>query len=336
MKEPLVSVCVPVYGVEKYIAKCAESIFRQTYRNLEVIFVDDCTKDRSIEVLQEVISKHPERRESVRIIRHERNQGLAAARETAVAAARGKYLMHVDSDDYIDAETIEECVKAAEENDSDLVRFGMVYEFKNWSRPFVPAPIDDKREYLRRMLQRDVKVIHYVCGALYRTSLYKDNDVHCLEGIDFEEDYAVFPRLLYYANKPVVLPKPFYHYVRFNDGSYTNTYKQKHADSVRTIHQYYMDFFKDDEEYLRAVRLSSVKNQARFIRYALSYSHDKDTELNEMSLAHYDKSFNPQLTISQKIILWMSCKKMHLPLKAYILITNRLRDIILPFRKRPA
>lgn len=74
-----VSVLVPVYGVEKYIERCARSIFEQTYHNLDIIFVDDCTPDHSIDVLKRVLKDYPERKEQTRIIKHDHNRGLAGA-----------------------------------------------------------------------------------------------------------------------------------------------------------------------------------------------------------------------------------------------------------------
>ena len=80
-----VSVCIPVYGVEKYIERCARSLFEQTMKDdIEFIFVDDCTPDKSIEILQKVLEEYPERKNQVKIIRHETNKGLTGARNTAL------------------------------------------------------------------------------------------------------------------------------------------------------------------------------------------------------------------------------------------------------------
>lgn len=97
---------VPIYGVEKYIERCARSLFEQTYENLEYIFVDDCTPDKSIEILERVMEDYPNRKEQVRIIRHEHNRGLAAARNTALDAATSPFITHVDSDDYLSLDAI--------------------------------------------------------------------------------------------------------------------------------------------------------------------------------------------------------------------------------------
>ena len=97
-----VSILVPVYGVEKYIEKCAVSLFEQSYEDIEYIFVNDCTPDRSIEVLRATIARYPQRQKQVVIIDHDVNRGLGAARHTATEwAATGELVMHVDSDDYL-------------------------------------------------------------------------------------------------------------------------------------------------------------------------------------------------------------------------------------------
>lgn len=101
-----VSICVPVYGVERYIERCARSVFEQTYDNIEYIFVDDCSPDHSIDILKNVIEEYPARKPNVRIVRHEHNRGLAAARNTAIDNAGGDFVLHIDSDDYIPSDYV--------------------------------------------------------------------------------------------------------------------------------------------------------------------------------------------------------------------------------------
>ena len=79
-----ISILIPVYKVEQYIEKCAISLFEQTYSDIEYVFVDDCSPDSSIQCLKSVIEKYPQRSKNIKIIRHERNRGLAAARNTAI------------------------------------------------------------------------------------------------------------------------------------------------------------------------------------------------------------------------------------------------------------
>lgn len=118
---PAVSVIVPVYKVEPYIARCARSLFGQTLKDIEYIFIDDCTPDRSIEVLREVLEEYPERKEQVRIFRVPENGGQAKVRMKGLELATGDYVIHCDSDDFLAPEAYERMYKEAISGGYDLV-----------------------------------------------------------------------------------------------------------------------------------------------------------------------------------------------------------------------
>ena len=115
MSKPLISILVPVYNVNLYIERCARSLFEQTYKNIEFIFVNDCTPDNSIDILKTIITSYPEVYDKVKIINHINNKGLSYARNTALQNATGEYIIHIDSDDFIDRNCIKEL--------ADKVRF---------------------------------------------------------------------------------------------------------------------------------------------------------------------------------------------------------------------
>lgn len=122
MDEIKISVCIPVFKVEKYIERCARSLFEQTIDDgIEFIFVDDCSPDGSIEVLKRVLAEYPRRKAQVRIIRHERNRGLIAARHTAIGAANGEYIIHCDSDDAVDVSLYAAMLSLAVSKQLDVV-----------------------------------------------------------------------------------------------------------------------------------------------------------------------------------------------------------------------
>lgn len=118
---PKVSVIVPVYGVEKYIERCARSLFEQTLDDIEYLFIDDCTPDRSIEVLKSALEDYPNRKPQVIIHRMEQNSGQAAVREWGMLNASGDFVIHCDSDDWVDVTMYEKLYNKAKENDSDVV-----------------------------------------------------------------------------------------------------------------------------------------------------------------------------------------------------------------------
>src|SRR5574344_2358361 len=99
---PKVSIIIPIYNVEKYIEKCARSLFEQTEEDLEFIFVNDCTRDCSMQILNEVIKDYPSRKNQIKIITNEINQGLPFTHQRGQKEATGEYIIHCDSDDWVD------------------------------------------------------------------------------------------------------------------------------------------------------------------------------------------------------------------------------------------
>jgi glycosyltransferase involved in cell wall biosynthesis len=117
-RQPLVSLIIPIFNVEPYLDACIHSIRGQTYQNLEIILVEDCSTDGSVRALEKHLAD-----ERVRLLRHERNAGLSVARNTGIEAAEGDYILFVDSDDLIEPDLVEACVKCALDNEADLVLF---------------------------------------------------------------------------------------------------------------------------------------------------------------------------------------------------------------------
>ena len=118
---PKVSVVIPVYGVEKYIERCVRSLFEQTLDDIEYIFVNDCTEDRSIDILNAVINDYPARKDQVRIIHHEKNKGLPFARQSGWQVATGEYIANCDSDDWVALDFYEIMYNEAIEKNADMV-----------------------------------------------------------------------------------------------------------------------------------------------------------------------------------------------------------------------
>jgi len=118
---PKVSVIVPVYGVEKYIERCARSLFEQTLEDIEYIFVDDCTKDDSICILKRVIEDYPQRTSQIMILHHDVNKGLPQARKTGVEASHGEFIAHCDSDDWVDKRMYELMYEEGEKTGADII-----------------------------------------------------------------------------------------------------------------------------------------------------------------------------------------------------------------------
>lgn len=263
----MVTIGIPVYGVEKYIERCAISIFEQTYNDLEIIFVDDCTPDRSIEVLRNVWERYPQREKQVKILRHERNRGLAAARNTAVEHATGDFLLWVDSDDYIDKTLVEKCVAKQKEAGCDIVLFDFLTLHKERNERTSQGLCVSSRERTLKLLARQVQVC--VWGGFYRLSLYKDNGIKAVEGVNNNEDYQVSPRLSYYSRSIAYIDEPLYFYDCMNEKSITQNFNINQAEQGWKSIEILEDFFKDKgEEYMAACRYAYIDRVATYKKWA--------------------------------------------------------------------
>ena len=238
-----VSLLVPVYGVEPFIKRCIESLFEQTYENLEYIFVDDCTLDRSIDVIRQTLVFYPQREKQVKIIRHDKNRGLAAARNTAVKHATGAYLMHVDSDDFLERDAVEQMLVKAIERSADIVICDsyLVYETERRCH-FLSIP-ENKQDYIKNLLYKSVPPS--IWGKLFSSAFYKASGVLSVEGLNHGEDYATLPRLIYYARIIVKIDVPLYNYVQYNSAAYTKNITEKSIRSMVWAEEILSDFFHD-------------------------------------------------------------------------------------------
>lgn len=262
-----VSVLIPVYGVEKYIEKCARSLFEQSAQDVEYIFVDDCSPDSSIALLNKVLEEYPHRRAQVSVIRHPRNIGLAAARNTALQHATGEYVLHVDSDDYLEPNAVEVLALKARQENADIVVFDFFHEFKHKSVRATEQIPEDKRDYILRLVRRQAAVC--VWGKLIRKSLYVTNGISAIEGLNYGEDYVVTPRLAYFAGKIVKLDFPLYHYIHFNSGSYTSAVSDASIRNVCKAVEILESFFttvQDAGLYTAALRDLKVYNEMALLK----------------------------------------------------------------------
>ena len=215
----IVSILVPVYGVEQYIERCARSLFEQTYPNLEFVFVNDCTPDKSIEVLRQVIEDYPERKASVRIINHEKNRGLAAARNTALDNATGEFVSHVDSDDWLELNAIDSLVKKQLETGADIVSGNMYVHTIYGVEESLELNYEHKEQ--RILMQMPASLDHNVIRRIIRRSLYDGNHIRCIEGCDMAEDRYQMIHLCWFAEGFSAIDGFVYHYDMNRPESYT-------------------------------------------------------------------------------------------------------------------
>lgn len=239
-----VSVLIPVYGVEKYIWQCAESLFTQTYEDVEYIFVNDCTPDKSIEVLRAVAEKFPQRQEDIHIINQDRNRGSGAARLKAMEHATGDFIMFVDSDDFIPVDAISKLVERQEETGADMVD-GAADSFANGKFSNVQLPYKGDK-YTQLLILQNV-VPHRIWARLIRRSIFTEHDINFKEGVNQAEDYSIMPRVAFYA-KRAWTDDLVYHYRMDREGTFTDGISAKHVASYLEANHIINDFFRDKDK----------------------------------------------------------------------------------------
>ena len=216
-----VSLLVPVFGVERYMERCARSLFEQTYPNLEYVFVNDCTKDGSVEVLKKVLEAYPEKRDAVKIVDHERNRGLAAARNTALDHATGAFVCLVDSDDWLELDALELLVNKQLERDADIVSGKRMIHYPDKDDLLEEQKSQSREEMTLLMMQHSWD--HFITGRLVRRSLFMNNGLRWNEGADVAEDRFMMTLLAYHAQSFDSLDNLVYHYERRNEHALTKT-----------------------------------------------------------------------------------------------------------------
>ena len=237
-----VSVLVPVYGVEKYIGRCAESLFGQTYGDIEYVFVDDRTPDRSIDILQSVARRHPLREGQIKIIRHAENRGIGAVRQNLIDNCTGDCLTFVDSDDYLPPRAVELMAAEQARSGADIVDGAWQrVTAEGLSAATPPCQETDERRYLALLLCQNI-VSNRLWGRLYRRTLFTRNGVSLAPGVDYCEDYSLITRLMFYASRAFINDTVYY-YSDENAASYTHTVSAKHIRSMLKANRAVLDFF---------------------------------------------------------------------------------------------
>ena len=237
MNQPLVSIILPVYNAQNHLARCVGSICAQTYQNIEIIILNDGSKDQSLPVCEEFRQKDP------RILLVDKaNSGVSDTRNLGLKLASGKYVEFVDSDDYLDPDFTERLVAAAEENEADFViaPYKMVIPagaskpeqvldkiqdelgVMSVARPpevreygFLPAGVYDKDTFALRLMDKPASYFYSVLwNKLYRHDILTGNDIQFVSEMRWAEDLVFNLRYIQYAERFVAIDKPGYYYVQ--------------------------------------------------------------------------------------------------------------------------
>lgn len=239
MDTPLISVIIPVYGVEKYISQCLESVINQTYNNLEIIVINDGTKDRSADIAKEYATQDSR----IKVYDFE-NGGLSVARNRGLEIAKGDYISYIDSDDWIDLKLYEVLIDSALTNNADMVKYGVIEtdEFKETRFSFDDTKIilNEREQAFDYYFQGMLWTI--ACNGLYRCDLAKK--VKFPENIVHEDNYSS-GLFLYFAKKVVSIPFCGYYY-RVNNAGISKGNVKRPLDKILAISKLKKDLLEEN------------------------------------------------------------------------------------------
>ncbi len=270
----MVSILVPVYNSEKYLRQCLDSIVNQTYKDLQVVIVDDGSKDNSLSICREYADKY----EFIEVY-HQGNAGVASARNALLDKARGDYTIFIDSDDWIELDMIEGLLHYIAEHDFDIAICGSVSEYNN-SETTVDtsycSPLIDNREEAVKKFILHKELNGSLWNKLVRTSLF--HNLRFAQDIWYGEDALMMWQVLQRVNRIGSMPTPYYHY-RMNDASISHqTFGPQKMSGHQVWATIYADTCRDWPEYKRVARAAFAISDMWLLFYAAldKYPFDKN------------------------------------------------------------
>lgn len=313
-----VSVIIPIYKVEAFIERCAITLLEQTLHDVEYIFVDDATPDSSIQVLEEVVARYPEQKEQVRIVHHDTNKGLPAARNTGLALATGEYIFHCDSDDYVELTMLEELYHAAKTQEADIIWCDWYLTFAENERYMKQPCFGTPMEALKAMLSGGMK--YNVWNKLVRRTLYTDNSIEFPSGYGMGEDMTMM-LLFAHAQKIAYVPKSYYHYIKTNTNAFSQTYSDKHLVELKHNVQRIIGFMQLTYGEVIEKELSFFKLDVKF-PFLIDGQYKRWEEWYPEANTYILQ--NKTVSVRTRYIQWLAAKKQYWLVGLYSWVLNNL------------
>lgn len=293
-----VSVIIPIYKVEKFLVRCAESVLGQSYTNIEIILVDDGSPDGCAAICDAYGEKH----NSIKVI-HKPNGGLSSARNAGMHVATGKYVFFVDSDDWFDSDCIADLVEIAEREKVDFVRTRMKYA--NWPNHKDGTVCDFGIERMMRTGRYDRDAIEKeilpiciatpqitfgpivsACGTLYKRALLAQHQIEFYEDVKYSEDCIFNARVLMVTDSFYYLNEPNYYNYFYNDTSITKSFRADRWEANKNLIRRFEEDFGEE---------------ARFNIHQQLWRKRLFCILNTLSERHNLKSLGKRVSFCRKI-----------------------------------
>lgn len=289
--DSLISVIIPVYNVEKYLPRCLESVINQTYRNIEIIVVDDGSHDNCGKICDEYALK-----DDRIIVIHKKNAGVSCARNDGIETAKGRYICFVDSDDYVMPDYVEKLYKALVDNDADIVTCDYYRNagnelMKDVSADFPFQVIENDCQFFY-----DKSIIEFRAqvpwNKIFKADIISENNVRFLSDIPLGEDSLFVIEYIEYAERACFIEEKLYVYTDSDTSVCKSSEKRSFFDNTCKLIDY-MDVISDrssSEYYKKSLQLSKMMCQINLLYDNKKFKLKKDVKkvrkdiMNNMSL----------------------------------------------------
>lgn len=300
--QELISVIIPIYNVEKYLKKCIDSIINQTYKNLEIILVDDGSPDNCGKICDEYAKKD----QRIRVI-HKKNGGLSDARNAGIDIAKGKYIGFVDSDDYIETDMYEYLYNILIENSSDIsiCDYEYYYEKNNTigkSNNVKMNETVDKKEALRRLMGNSIG--NYAWNKLYKRDLF--NNVRYPVGRKMEDCGTTY-KLFYLSNKITIGNERKYYYLQRDDSilhkknfSFYKDFFELTLEKYKFIKEKYPEIIENDIDMVNKILTLYFEQSEGMEKYIETYNDELMSLFNQITT---DKNFKKSIDMKMRVKL---------------------------------
>lgn len=268
---PKVSVIVPFYNVEKYIEKCLETLVNQTLDDIEIILVNDGSKDKTVDIVE----KYKEMYSNKIVYLEKENGGLSDARNYAIPYARGEYIAFLDSDDYVETNMYKEMYEIAQKENSDMVECNFIWEYPNKTRIDIGTTYNNKHEMIEK-----IRVVAW--NKLIKREILEKSKVQFPKGYRYEDVEFTY-KLIPFLEKVSFCKTPMVHYVQ-REGSISNVQNKRNAE-IFDVMEHVMDYYKENnlyEEYYQ--ELEYLYSRYAFCSSFLRIVKIKDKEIRKQLL----------------------------------------------------
>ncbi|EOU1115907.1 glycosyltransferase [Clostridium perfringens] len=322
---PKVSIIVPIYKVERYINKCLDSIINQSYKNIEIILVDDGSPDNCGKI-SDNYAKKDSRIKSL----HKENGGLSDARNYGMKYATGDYILFVDSDDWLKRNFVETLVNIAIKSKADIVQSGFYYTYEDHllydDRYYSENMnyIELNTQELMKELVINERVKNFAWGKLYKKSLI--NDIPFKKGVLFEDVFWAH-KVMDRVNKYIICHKPMYYYLQRND-SIVSTYTVRNLDIVRGLKERHI-FIEKNYSNLVNESYKIITKTILLHYYLLSNNKEKDldrlyrTELRNYIIDNY-KIIREAISDDKELKIELDLFRVNYSLSRIYVILNKI------------